>query len=314
MTQPDEQQPYIPVKPGDLITAEDLNEIQQHVRADLAANAADDAKNVADLKTMITNVDAPKFGGKTPDDWTDDLDKRYIRRDDPQAAGQYRRYFKQLNRKIAGDGGTTSIEPAVIKHGLCRYPIAEIYELMPLFSFDTAPDADQQKKLGLPDNWQTVKFLVYYASKRDPVSDLLFSESDDRYYWGDPIQLLLEQFNVHPAMTQSFDDLLNDLWGKMFDPGNEQDEFDRDSYGNSPYTQNWIDKNNSTVGDLTKGGQWDNLRLAIRPRLIATGGLTVAPNADLPQSAPAAEVFHLSQNELEIRVPQAAELMVLIRT
>jgi hypothetical protein len=96
MTQPTQQQPYIQVNPGDLITAEDLNEIQQHIRADLAANGAADAKNVAELKDLIANVDAPKFGGKTPDDWTDDLDKRYIRRDDPQAAGQYRRYFKQL--------------------------------------------------------------------------------------------------------------------------------------------------------------------------------------------------------------------------
>lgn len=315
MTDQTEQQAYITVKPGDLITAEDLNEIQKRMRTDLAANAAADDKNVADLKTLIANVDAPKFGGKTPDDWTDDLDKRYIRRDDPQAAGQYRRYFKQLNRKVVGGDGTQSIEPAVIKHHLCRYPLVEVYDLAPLFSISPDPDTDQQKKLGLPDNWKSIKFLVYYASKRDPISDLLFTESDDRYYWGDPIQLLLEQFGVKPAMSQAFDDLLNDLWGKMFDPGNEQDEFDRDSFGNSPYTQNWIDKNNMSVGDLVKGGQWDNLRLAIRPRLLATGGIVLPPNNDnQPQSAPSAEVYHLSQNELEIRVPQATDVMVLIRT
>ena len=91
-------QPYIPRDPGDLVTAEDWNEMQQFVKADFADNTAADTKAVGDLKTLIANVDAPKFGGKAPDGWKADLDERYIRRDEPQAPGQYRRHFKQVDK------------------------------------------------------------------------------------------------------------------------------------------------------------------------------------------------------------------------
>ncbi|NWG18888.1 MAG: hypothetical protein HXY39_01040 [Chloroflexi bacterium] len=318
MTQPASQKPYIEVKPGDLITAESWNELQQHIRADLAANAEADARNVAELKEQIANVDAPKFGGRTPDDWTNDLDKRYIKRDEPQAAGQYHRYFKQLNRTVVVNG-QNRIEPAVITHNLCRFPLVDVYRLMPLFSFTNVDGTEreigreEQTRLGLPDNWKTVKFLVYYASKRDPISDLLYTEAPgDRFYWGDPLTLHLDQFGVRPTPTQAFDDLLNDLWGNMFDPGNEQDQFDRDAYGNSPYTQNWIEKDGVTVGDLMKRGQWPDLRVAVRPQQMPITAEPVAIGDR--QVAPRVSVFHISQNAIEIHASSAVELMVLIRT
>jgi hypothetical protein len=306
-------QPYIPRNPGDLVTAEDWNEMQQYARADLADNAAADAKNVEELNDKIANVDAPKFGGKTPDDWTDDLDQRYVRRDDPQAAGQYRRYFKQLDRQIVpSGGGTPFIEPAVIGHKLCRYPIVEVYELAQLFTTDPLGGEVTEP----PFVWDQVKFLVYYASKRDPIAEILRTESSDWFYWGDHLHFWLDQFGVKPAMSQKFDDLLNDFWGKMFDPGLEQDEFKRDSFGHTPYVQRWIDEDKS-VGDLVKGGQWDDLRVAVRPQLLAPGilaSLALPEKNPMPAGSDDVKVYHISQNEVEIRVPHAMDLMVLLRT
>jgi hypothetical protein len=57
------------------------------------------------------------------------------------------------------------------------------------------------------------------------------------------------------------------------------------------------------VGDLVKGGQWDDLYVAVRPQLIS------------PSPDPAAVgVYHISQNAVEIRVPEEMDLMVLLRT
>ena len=299
-------EPYIPFEPGGLINSEDQNEIQQFIRADLAANAAADAKNVEELKGLIANVDAPKFGGKTPDDWIEDNDKRYVRRDDPQAAGQHRRYFKQIDRQIS-QGGNTIFEPAVIDHGLCLFPLVEVYELAPLFDPANPPD-----KLGDDLDPATLKFLVYYASKRDPHAEFLRTESSDWFYWGDTLVFWLEQFDVRPAMSQKFDDLLNDFWGNMFNPGLEQDEFKNESFGHTPYVQKWIDGDKS-IGDLVKGGQWEDLRVAIRPQLLSPGHLASIVQDGTP-TITEVKVYHISQNAVEIQVPREMDLMVLLRT
>ncbi len=310
MSQPSSYTPYIERNPGDLITAEDWDDLQRFIKADLADNAAADAKNVKDLNDKIASVDAPKFGGKDPDQWTDDLDKRYVKRDDPQAAGQYRRYFKQLDRKIAPPVGTPYIEPAVIEHKLCRYPIVEVFELAPLFQNNPLGEASEPTFV-----WDQVKFLVYYASKRDPIAEILRTESTDWFYWGDPLSFWLDQFGVKPALTQKFDDLLNDFWGKMFDPGLEQDEFKRESFGHTPYVQAWIDKDKS-VDDLVKGGQWGDLRVAVRPELISSAVLAslMTDATGVLTGYSDIQVYHLSQNAVEIRVPRPMDLMVLLRT
>jgi hypothetical protein len=51
------QEPYIPRNPGDLITAEDWNEMQQYVRTDIAENAAQDEQTAAELRDALQNVD-----------------------------------------------------------------------------------------------------------------------------------------------------------------------------------------------------------------------------------------------------------------
>jgi hypothetical protein len=254
-------------------------------------------------------VDAARFGGKTPDEWTETYDQRYVKRDDPGAAGEYRRYFKQLDKKL-GDG---SIEPAVIVHNLCRFPITEAYELDNIFHPDAVKKAGLKPE-DLPPDWKTMKFLVYYATRRDPVAEMLRTESTDWFYWGDTLSFWLEQFGVQPARSQALDDLLNDFWGGMFNPGLEQDSFKGETFGHSIYVQRWIDTE-KTVDDLVKGGQWDDLRVAVRPLLLSPGlNSSMVFQDKTPPKFADLNVIHLSQNAVEIRVPQPYDLMVLLRT
>ncbi|MGD2076748.1 MAG: hypothetical protein PVH18_00045 [Chloroflexota bacterium] len=297
--------PYIERNAGDLITSEDWNEVQQFVKADIAANAAADEENMASIQEQLGNVDAARFGGQTPEERTEDNDKRYVKRSDATAVGEYRRYFKQLDKEIVV-GNERIIEPSVIEHNLCRYPLVQVYELAQLF--DRAPEGEH------PFVWNEVKFLVYYASKRDPVAELLQTESSDWYYWGDRLPFILDQFDVQPARSQAFDDLLNDLWGAMFNPGLEQDQFKRDSYGHTSYVDKWI-QDDKTVGELLDEGRYEDLRVAIRPQQLSAGMIpSKTENGINWWNDDELDVFHLSENTIEIRVHRAIDLMVLLRT
>jgi hypothetical protein len=286
---------YKKFNPGELITAEGFMEMQTKIKEEIEAKIAA-AKEEIRAGEVATAGNAKKFGGLEPSEWVAEQDKRYIRREDYQAAGQYRRYFKQAD-KILGGG---KIEPVVIEHKLHRYPIVEVYKLAQLFTAE--PTKDKNKTY----DWQVVRFLVYYASKIDPVAELLRTESSDWFYWGDRLTYWLDRFDVKPEKTQAFEDLLNDFWGQMFNPGLEQDQFKGESFGHSGHIEKWLDK---SVGDLMAGKQWEDLRVAIRPQLVS-------PSPDPVTDDPAADlqVFHLSQNEIEIQVPQAMDLMVLLRT
>jgi hypothetical protein len=287
--------PYVEFYPGDLITAEGMNEMQNEIKKDIQ-DKIEVAKEEIREGEVATAGNAKKFGGLEPSEWEAKQDERYVMRADYQAAGHYRRYFKQADKALSGG----KIEPVVIEHKLHRYPIVEVYKLAQLFTAEPTKDKDKTY------DWKVVRFLVYYVSKIDPVAELLRTESSDWFYWGDRLTYWLDRFGVKPAKTQAFEDLLNDFWGHMFNPGLEQDQFKGESFGHSGHIEKWLDK---SVGDLMKGGRWEDLRVAIRPQLVSPSPdpVTDDPDADL-------QVFHLSQNAVEIQVPQAMDLMVLLRT
>jgi len=286
---------YIKRNPGDLVTSEDWNEVQEMIKKDIADQVGRVETDLNEFKEEP--VDAEKFGDNTPEEWTKEFDDRYVQHAELEAGwGEYRRYFKQIDLELAGG----SFEPAIIKHNLHRYPVVNIFELAKIEYETTSGDTP------------AVKFLVYYAGHRDPVAENLMTRGEDDVHWGDPFDLFLEQFGMSPNPTQLFDDVLNDLWGHMFDPGLGQDHFKRESYGHSTYIQTEILDKDKTVEKLAGSGVWDDLRMAIRPQMIPVGPPLVA-NTDT-SSYHTVQVFHLSQDILEIRVPSAMDLMILLRT
>jgi hypothetical protein len=320
MSDTSETKPYVEFKPGDLITAEAHNEMQLAIKGEIEANTKNDQKNYAELQEGLKNVDAKTFGGKTPDGWKDDLDKRYIKRDEPQNAGRYKRYFRQVDQKIAkGPLNDTGWEPVVIEHKLCRFPIVEVYELQPLFPRLDVSRPNPVKGAGAVETWPfdpaKAKFLVFYASNRDPFAEWLSTEAGERIYWGDTLAFILDQIGIKPAPTQKLDDVLNDMWGKIFKTDEEDTEFSSESYGHTPYVQKWIDPGDKSYDDLVKGGQWDDLRLAMRPLLLSVGDAdTTTENEVTTVTFKGPQVFHISQNALEVRMDRASDLMILLRS
>ncbi|HEY9640726.1 MAG TPA: hypothetical protein V6C57_09590, partial [Coleofasciculaceae cyanobacterium] len=147
-------------------------------------------------------------------------------------------------------------------------------------------------------------------------------EGEDVVYYGDSLPLLMEQFKLTVTPDQLFVDVLNDLWDKMFDPGLAQDNFRPGSYGNSQYIQEEVIGKDKTVQQLDRGGIWDNLRVAIRPRMISAFFDEAGQYGGTGTSR--VQVAHLSQDILEIRKsPTSAnreggqdgiDLMILLRS
>lgn len=288
--------PFDLFKAGDLIAAERLNNVQIEIKKHVQIEIGQVQKDLDDFKAKP--VDAAKFGGKTPEEWTKIYDQKYIQRSELKNAwGEYRRYFKQINRPA------TEPEPALIQHDLRRYPTASLFELTKL--------TDDAKLLS-EDTSTDARFVVYYAGRRDPIAEKFMTRGADAVFWGDNLGLIMEQFEMSVTPTQLFDDVLNDLWGKMFDPGLDQDNFRRDAYGHSKYIQTELLGRGRSVQELKAGGIWDDLRMAIRPQMIPTN-IDFAPAAD-PAQSNRVDVFHLSQNVLEIKVAKPIDLMVLLRT
>lgn len=296
--------PFDFFKAGELIVAERLNNVQIEIKKYVNVEVGNVKKDLSDYKAKP--IDANKFGGKTPEEWKTLNDERYVQRSELKGGwGEYRRYFKQLNRP------TTDPDPALIEHNLRRYPVVSLFELTQLITTD-----DDAKKLLSDDTSKDARFVVYYAGRRDPIAEKFMTRSADATFWGDTIELILEQFGLTPTSTQLFDDVLNDLWGKMFDPGLDQDNFRRDAYGHSRYIQTELLGRGRTVQELKAGGVWEDLRVAIRPQMIPTNidfG-TGAANVDGVRATNRVDVFHLSQNVVDVKAVKPIDLMVLLRT
>jgi hypothetical protein len=296
--------PFDIFKAGELIVAERFNNVQIEIKKYVSVEVGNVKKDLDDYKGKP--IDAAKFGGKNPEEWTKLNDERYVQRSELKGGwGEYRRYFKQINRP------TTDPDPALLEHNLRRYPTVTLFELTQLITTD-----DDAKKLLSDDTSKDARFVVYYAGRRDPIAEKFMTRSSDDTFWGDNIELILEQFNFTPTPTQLFDDVLNDLWGKMFDPGLDQDNFRRDAYGHSRYIQTELLGRGRTVQELKAGGIWDDLRVAIRPQMIPANidFSTGVPDAQGVTPTNHVDVFHLSQNVVEVKATKAIDLMILLRT
>jgi hypothetical protein len=292
----DEITPYISSKPGDLITAENWNEVQIDIKKDIDSRVGEVGAALEEHKKKP--VDASTFGGKKPGELTAYYDERYVKRAELKSGwGEYRRYFKQISEPIV---------PAIIKHKLHRYPLVNVFELcgLGLSDQEVSEDTDSAE----------VKFFVYYAGHRDPAAKKVQTKGLDVVHWGDPLDLILEQFGLTPQPEQEFDDVLNDLWGHMFDPGLEQDHFNAEFYGQSLYIQDEILKKDRNVQQLKDAGIWSDLRMAIRPQLIPVGGGCPVTSNETTLDEPRVRVYDLSQDVISIEVAEPMELMVLLRT
>jgi len=304
---------YIKRNAGDLIAAEDWNEMQKKIKEDIANQVQAAKDDVLHGSTPVDHaVNADQFDQKTPQNWIDYLDQRYAPRvHEHEGKLNYQRYFLELETLIAGAGGAAAeLQPAVLTHGMHRHPLVEVYALQDLVinNEDGTPVARGPFRLAFAGPEHVA----------DPEASAFITKSWDEVHWGDPINIVKDSLaaNMNEAEQKNFlaqfqenftlGSWLTNLERQLFEPGPAQFHFDVGSI----YRTGWVrERLPKKISQLKDDGDWPP-RLVYRPLLLNTsGGLT-------PQDTVLrVDVFHISvdQIELQAHASQPVRLFVLLR-
>jgi hypothetical protein len=269
---------YIPHKPGDLITAEDWNDVQKKIKEDIAKQVKDAIEKVDN----VPNADnAHKLENQTPDELTNDILEK-IRQELPKRTG-HRMLFKRLVKD----------KEKVIKHDLDAPPLVDVCQLD---YFKVVCSADEQKHIA----W--VNFYLYHTSEKK----IRFTEGSTRETieielsppYRIPFNELLSLLKVKYTDSTSLDDLDSEFWKALFADPNDQ--FDETQFCRSP----WFDKccgDQRTVGDLKSRGDWNDLWFQMRPRKTINypAGATVSEPTPAPTQI---QVVHFDFETLGIKL------------
>lgn len=241
-----ETTPYISRNPGDLVTAEDWNEIQRKIKADIGKQIGDAIKN---LTTVQNSENTHKIDNQTADELTKAILEK-AKQELPLRTG-YLRLFKRVK----------PTEELVIKHDLAANPVVDLYRLE---EFDVICSED-----GVKTKTKALFYLYHTGEKKirtkvdDGTTQTVVIEPDGETPFRIPFGEMLSLYNVSYNDNSSLDNLETEFWEAFFAAPN--DEFDDDKYCRSP----WFDKccgDQRTVGELKQKGEWDDLWFKVMPR------------------------------------------------
>jgi hypothetical protein len=274
-------EPYIKRNPGDLVTAEDWNDLQKKIQDDIAK----EVKDAVDGITTVSNAEnSAKLENKTPEELAEQIVKRALA--ELSKVTGYRNYFKRLKLK----------EEKVLEHGLEACPLVDVYQL-DYFAVVCSEDEQKEKMF--------VNFYLYHTSEKKirftppaaaPVETIEIEplgSTPYRFAFSD----MLARYKVKYTDTSTLDELETEFWKAFFSAPN--DEFDDDQYCHSP----WFDRccgDRRTVADLKKAGNWDDIWFKMKPRKTDNYSIEVAVN---PTAAPTQiQVVHFDFNTLGLEL------------
>lgn len=287
--------PYIQRKPGDPITAEDWNEMQVDIKNDIQQQIS---TAIEDLESVPKSGDAEKFGGKSPDEYAEEIIKRVLS-ELPRRTG-YMVLFKEL--KVG--------EESVIEHKLSAFPHTDVY----LLDYMRVPISEDGKVI---ESFTT--FYLYHGGEskirfrpeETPQAPSISIEVDpsDGHPFRIPFETLLQQYRVDYTDDSSLEDVENDFWQAFLSSPN--DKFDDNQHGHSP----WFDRccrEGRTVKQIKSRREWDDMYLQVRPRKTinypAIMPTTLPPD---PVRAPTnIEVMHFDFDTLGLKLLSNAELPI----
>ncbi|HVG45518.1 MAG TPA: hypothetical protein VM890_12325 [Longimicrobium sp.] len=241
--------PFVPTAPGDLITADLLNDIQVKTREEIARKVA---AGVAGVKKVESADNAAKLEGKTADELEQDIIRRALERVSLQSG--YKRIYKRLP---LGD-------PAFVRHDMHAAPLVDVYELR---DFEVVASADGVETV------ERVLWYLYHRTEmrirrprdadRIPGQGELVTIEESRgpvfkYRFEDMLKLHGAKYGPQSTLG----DVVNEFWKALFSDPN--DSFDETSFANSP----WFDRccgDRRTVESLVRGGEWNDLYLKMVP-------------------------------------------------
>jgi hypothetical protein len=255
---------YISHKPGELITAEDWNAMQGLIKQDIGNQIK---KAVGEIKKVDQAGDAGTLDGKTLKEIEDEiLNKAFEQL--PKRSG-YQMIFKVLEVDVE----------KVIEHKLKACPLVDVYQLD---YFKVVCSADDQKSI----DW--VNFYLYHTSEKKikfagpPVETIVIESTDGKNHaYKIPFSDMLYRYDVQYTDDSSLSDVVNEFWKKFFSGPN--DEFDEEQFCHSPWFDRCCCVEETSVGDIKKKGEWDDLWFQMRPKKTINYPLT-----DIGQPAPVA--------------------------
>lgn len=242
-----EPNPYH-VEPGDLITAQLFNGLQDQIKKDTADEIK---KAIQALHKVDQSGDADKLGGSSPDELEDRILKRALA-EIPKRSG-YKRIFKRLEKKDV---------PEIVNHGLGLFPLVDVYQL-DYFEVVCGDHEDKENKF--------VNFYLYHSDETELRSatatekrKIIIETSEEGQYvykvkWTD----MLKDLGVTYTPSQSIGDVVTEFWQALFKKPN--DKFDVDQYCNSPWFEKCCGENRS-MSQIQQRDNLDELWFQMRPR------------------------------------------------
>jgi len=259
---------YVPRNPGDLVTAEDWNDLQKKIQDDIDAKVKKGVEGVTTVKNAETS---DKLQNKTPEQLAKEIVDKALA--ELTKVTGYRNYFKLL--KVG--------EESVLKHGLKAFPLVDIYQLD---YFPVICSEDEQKT----SIW--VNYYLYHSSEKTlrlnvgpsptGTSAPVEIQPTKEPYFRIPFSEMLSRYNVEYDESSTLDDLETEFWEAFFKEPN--DAFHDDQYCHSP----WFDRccgDRRTVAVLKKAGNWDEIWFKMVPRKTINYQRPATP-AGLPSAAP----------------------------
>lgn len=238
--------PYIERNPGDLISAGDWNQMQRLIQEDIDKKTK---KAVEGIQQVPRAEDSDKLEGSSKSDLIDEIVKKAVQ--EIRAKSGYLQIFKIL--RVGKE--------EIIKHDLHLHPLVDVYQLD---YFQVVCCEDKQSSA----MWTT--FYLYHSSEkklrfgnegaRPTAFEIQPTESQP---FRIPFRDLLDRYKVEYTDDSSLGDLETEFWEAFFKAPN--DEFDDDQYCHSP----WFDRccrEQKSVRDLKRQGDWDELWFQMRPR------------------------------------------------
>ncbi len=246
----DEFTPYHEYQPGDLITAEDENNVQVLIKKDIAKQVGDTITHIRDNVKVKAAENADKLANKTLEQITKEIVDAAVAA--ANAARGYKQYFKRLE---VG-------KELVIKHDLKAYPLVDVYQLD---YFEVVVSEDDDRYI----SW--VNFYLYnssesrirYKADTGGAARNVEISSKDQPGFRISFQEALDLFGVEVSDESSLSDLEGELWKAI--NADQPGQFDDWQHAHSP----WFDRccrEETTVGDVKRKKEWDDIWLKIKPR------------------------------------------------
>jgi hypothetical protein len=285
-------EPYVITHPGDLITAELFNGVQEKIKEDIGKQIDEAVKGI---KSVDQAGDAGKLGGKTPDELVDEVVKKALA-ELSKKESYYQLIFKRLRKN----------EQVVLKHNFDGLPLVDVYQLdyFEVICAEGEEKEDRENKF--------VNFYLYHTDEREQKSTLStgpkkinIEPTDGKH---EPFKIrfdrMLAEVGVKPTETQSLGDIVTEFWDALFSMPN-CDQFDPDQYCHSPWFQKCCGENRS-YAQLKARNNWDEIWFQMRPRKQINFPWFPPAAAELPPILPNnVEVVHLDFDKVGVELLRA---------